>query len=46
LVVNGHDVAGTIFAGAGLTNLVGAFIYGTRMRQAQDKEPDKDNPPT
>ena len=41
LVLENHDVAGTIFAGAGLTSLVGAFIYGTRFRQAKN---DKNQP--
>lgn len=38
LVLQNHDIAGTIFAGAGLTSLVGAFIYGTRLRQMKDDE--------
>jgi len=29
LVMNGHSVTGTLFAGFGLTSLVGTFIYGT-----------------
>lgn len=39
LVLQNHDVAGTLFAGAGLTSLVSAFIYGTRyLRSRQEDE--------
>ncbi len=38
LVLENHDIAGTLFAGAGLTSLVSAFIYGTR--HLRDKEKD------
>jgi uncharacterized membrane protein len=35
LVMNGHDIAGTLFAGAGLTSLVGVFIYGTNQQNRE-----------
>jgi uncharacterized membrane protein len=37
VVVNGHPVAGTLFSGAGLGSLVGAFIYGTRTQNNDPK---------
>ena len=35
LVYQGHSIAGTMFAGLGLTGLTGSFIYGTRSRRAE-----------
>jgi uncharacterized membrane protein len=42
LVLQGHDVAGTIFAGAGLTGLVTTFIYGTNYLKKKDQDQDED----
>jgi hypothetical protein len=39
IVVNNHPIAGTLFGGAGLGSLVGAFIHGTRTQNNnQDKK--------
>ena len=32
LVLQGHDVAGTIFGGSGLAGIAGVFVYSTRHK--------------
>jgi len=45
VIILGHGMYGTILGGAGLTGLVGAFIYGTRSSRQERAEKDKqDNP--
>ena len=34
-ITNGHDVAGTIFGSAGLSSLVGVFVYGSRQKMKE-----------
>ena len=34
LVLQGHDVAGTLFGGLGLANLINAFLLGTKAVRA------------
>jgi uncharacterized membrane protein len=43
LVANGHPVAGTIFAGAGLTSIAGTFIYGTKARKEERERREAQN---
>jgi uncharacterized membrane protein len=41
LVMNGHEVAGTIFAGGfGLIGLVNAFLLGTNLKQGEKSSAD------
>lgn len=40
LIQSGHDVAGTIFGGAGLIGLVSVFIYGTQSRRKERQKKD------
>jgi len=43
LVNHGHDVAGTIFGGLGLANLVNAFLLGTKAaRERQHADVDSE----
>jgi uncharacterized membrane protein len=35
LLVHGHAVAGSIFAGGTITTLVGTFVYGTKSRREE-----------
>jgi len=35
LIYSGHDIAGAVFSGTGLTGLVGVFVYGTRSSRAE-----------
>jgi uncharacterized membrane protein len=43
LISSNHVISGTIFAGFGLTGLVGAFIYGTRSRREERVRRDQQN---
>lgn len=43
LILTGHSVAGTIFAGLGVVSLAGTFIYGTQSRKEERQRREQQN---